>query len=100
MSISQCTTFSRAESNCTNSEFEIRDIEISNLQGTTNTNNVVSLQCSGVKPCHDITLTDIDLKLSTNGEEASAYLCGNVEDTHGWNCTGAVCVGASATGGC
>lgn len=100
ISISQCTTFSGAHGNCTSSKFELENIKMSHLHGTTATNTVASFQCSAVKPCHDITLTDIDLTLTTNGTEASAYLCGNVEDPHGWNCTGAVCVGGSATGGC
>ncbi|KAF2027136.1 extracellular exo-polygalacturonase-like protein [Setomelanomma holmii] len=100
-SISQCTRFSGApgEGNCTNSQFQIRDVEIVGLKGTTKDRRVASLQCSGVAPCTDIALEDIDLKFS-NGSSAEIYLCGHVVDAKGWNCTGAVCVGGSATGGC
>ncbi|KAF2101074.1 galacturan 1,4-alpha-galacturonidase B [Rhizodiscina lignyota] len=100
ISISQCTTFSGASGNCTSSKFELENIKYSKLTGTSTTSQVASLQCSGVKPCHDITITDVDLTINSTTTEASSYLCGNVEDPHGWNCTGPVCVGSSATGGC
>ncbi|KAE9989973.1 hypothetical protein EG327_001984 [Venturia inaequalis] len=100
-SISQCTRFSGApgEGNCTNSQFQIKDVVIDGMKGTTKDGRVVSLQCSGVAPCTNIALANVDLKFS-NGTAAGKYLCGNVVDTKGWNCTGAVCVGGSATGGC
>ncbi|KAB8219245.1 pectin lyase fold/virulence factor [Aspergillus novoparasiticus] len=99
--ISQCTRFSGAagEGNCTNSEFQVRDISVFNLSGTTESNRVASLQCSAVAPCTDIVLSGINLELK-NGTAASEYLCGNVENQKGFECTGAVCEGGSATGEC
>lgn len=99
--ISQCTRFSGAPGvgNCTNSQFQIRKVGIDGMVGTTKSSRVASLQCSAEKPCTDITLENIDVKL-TNGSVAGAYLCGNVMDTKGWNCTGKVCEGGSATGEC
>ncbi|KAJ4298925.1 hypothetical protein N0V90_004168 [Kalmusia sp. IMI 367209] len=88
-SISQCTRFSGAPGvgNCTNSKFQIRDVEIDGFVGTTKSNRVVSLQCSAEKPCTDITLNNVDVKWA-NGTVASDYLCGNVVDAKGWKCTG------------
>ncbi|PLB46165.1 galacturan 1,4-alpha-galacturonidase B [Aspergillus steynii IBT 23096] len=101
VAISQCTRFIGApgQGNCTSSEFQIRDITVANLSGTTKSSRVASLQCSAVAPCTDIGLLDVDLKL-TNGTAARQYLCGNVKDPKGFNCTGPVCEGGSSTGEC
>ncbi|KAI2465773.1 galacturan 1,4-alpha-galacturonidase B [Annulohypoxylon bovei var. microspora] len=101
VSISQCTRFSGApgDGNCTNSGFQILDIAVRNMSGTTRSNQIASLQCSAVKPCTDIGLFDIDLKF-VNGTSATDYLCGDTESPRGFNCTGEPCVGGSATGGC
>ena len=50
VAISQCTRFSGApgDGNCTNSQFQIRDITVANLKGTTESSRVASLQCSAV----------------------------------------------------
>lgn len=101
--VSQCTRFSGAPGvgNCTNSQFQVKNIEIDGMTGTTKDSGkrVVSLQCSAIAPCTNITLSNIDLKLSS-GAAPGNYLCCNVVNTPGWNCTGAACVGGSATGGC
>ncbi|KAI1357759.1 putative exo-polygalacturonase [Xylaria arbuscula] len=101
ISISQCTRFSGAPGvgNCTNSQFQIRDVNITGLKGTTTSSRVTSLQCSGVAPCTRIGVFDVALELS-NGTAATEYLCGNVKDQLGFVCTGDVCVGGSATGEC
>lgn len=96
--ISQCTTFSSASGNCTSSKFQLLDVVFGDIVGTSSTDEVASLQCSAVKPCENITITGIDL--TYNGTQAEEYLCGNVEGTFGFNCTGDACVGSSATGGC
>ncbi|KAJ5169249.1 uncharacterized protein N7482_004843 [Penicillium canariense] len=98
--ISQCTTFSGTAGNCTSSKFQLRDLSFRNINGTTTSHNVASFQCSAVEPCENIQITDVNLTLQSDGTEADAYLCGHVEGTRGFNCTGAVCVGGSATGGC
>lgn len=99
--ISQCTRFSGAPGtgNCTNSQFQIRNLEVRNVRGTTKNKNVASFQCSAVAPCTDIGLYDIDVRF-TNGTAAPGYLCGNVVNPEGFECTGPPCVGGSATGGC
>lgn len=99
--ISQCTRFSGAPSvgNCTNSQFQVRDVVIDGMKGLTKDGRVASLQCSAVAPCTNISLSDVSLKFS-NGTTAPFYLCGNVEDNKGWECTGPACVGGSSTGGC
>ncbi|OQD82269.1 hypothetical protein PENANT_c022G01860 [Penicillium antarcticum] len=99
--ISQCTRFSGApgQGNCTNSEFQIKKVEIHGLSGTSKSTRVASLQCSAVAPCTNITISDTALLLS-NGTAAEAHLCGNIENPIGFNCTGTPCVGGSATGEC
>jgi hypothetical protein len=101
VAISQCTRFSGApgQGNCTNSQFQIRDITIANLKGTTKSERVTSFQCSAVAPCTNIGMFGIDLEFA-NGTAAEEYLCGNVKDPRGFECTGEVCVGGSATGEC
>ncbi|KAL2854591.1 pectin lyase fold/virulence factor [Aspergillus pseudodeflectus] len=99
VAISQCTRFRGApgQGNCTNSQFQIRDITIANLKGTTESERVTSFQCSAVAPCTNIGMFGIDLEFA-NGTAAEEYLCGNVKDPRGFECTGEVCVGGSATG--
>ncbi|KAK6215737.1 exo-rhamnogalacturonase b [Colletotrichum tabaci] len=100
-SISQCTRFRGAPGvgNCTNSQFQIRDVTVRGMTGTTKSARVASLQCSAVAPCTDIGLFDVDLRFS-NGTAAASYLCGNVASPRGFECTGTPCVGGSATGEC
>ncbi|KAL4966725.1 pectin lyase fold/virulence factor [Aspergillus stella-maris] len=99
VAISQCTRFSGApgDGNCTNSQFQIRDITVADLSGTTESDRVASLQCSAVAPCTNIGLLGVELQLN-NGTAAESYLCGNVEMPKGFNCTGEVCEGGSSTG--
>jgi hypothetical protein len=99
--ISQCTRFSGApgQGNCTNSEFQIKNVVIDGLSGTSESTRVASLQCSAVEPCTNITIIDTSLQLD-NGTLANGYLCGNVVNPVGFECTGAPCVGGSATGEC
>ncbi|GAQ05909.1 alpha-L-rhamnosidase rgxB [Aspergillus lentulus] len=97
--ISQCTTFARAPSNCTSSKFQIWDLRIEDVTGSSKTDVVASFQCSAVKPCTDIQIRNVNLQLS-NGTMADEYLCGNVEGTRGFNCTGKACEKPSSTGGC
>jgi hypothetical protein len=101
VTISQCTRFmgSGGTGNCTSSKFKLSDITVKNITGTTKTTTVASFQCSAVEPCGDIEISGMGLKVA-NGTLAWKYLCGNVEDTVGFNCTGPACVGGSSTGGC
>ena len=99
--VSQCTRFSGApgKGNCTNSEFQIKNVVIDGLSGTSKSTRVASLQCSAVEPCTNITMVNTSLHLD-NGTAANGYLCGNVIDPTGFECTGVPCVGGSATGEC
>ncbi|OOQ90343.1 Alpha-L-rhamnosidase rgxB [Penicillium brasilianum] len=99
--ISQCTRFSGApgEGNCTNSEFQIKNVLIDGLRGTSESTRLASMQCSAVAPCTNITIVDSALHLN-NGTVAKEYLCGNVRNPEGFSCTGSPCVGGSATGEC
>ncbi|CAG8022233.1 unnamed protein product [Penicillium salamii] len=99
--ISQCTRFSGApgQGNCTNSEFQVKNVVIEGLSGTSKSTRVASLQCSAVAPCTNITISDTTLHLE-NGTLANGYLCGNVESSTGFECNGTPCVGGSATGEC
>lgn len=100
-SISQCTRFSGApgQGNCTNSEFQVKNIEIDGLTGDSKSARVASLQCSAVAPCTNITMTNVGLHF-TNGTVVADYLCGNAVNLGGFNCTGTPCVGGSSTGEC
>ncbi|KAL6915398.1 hypothetical protein FSST1_006893 [Fusarium sambucinum] len=101
VTISQCTRFSGApgSGNCTNSESQISRVIVNGLVGTTKDPRAASFQCSAVKPCTDIALLNVDLQINSTAE-ADQYLCGNVANPQGFNCTGAPCVGGSSTGGC
>ena len=98
--ISQCTTFSGAAGNCSSSEFQISNITFKSTYGTITSNQVASFQCSAVKPCEGISILDEHLTVSSNGSTADSYLCYEVENPIGWNCTGDACVGGSASGNC
>ncbi|KAH7014301.1 galacturan 1,4-alpha-galacturonidase B [Microdochium trichocladiopsis] len=107
--ISQCTRFWGApgDGNCTNSRFQVRDITIDGMTGTSRSSVVTSLQCSAVAPCEDISIRNVDIALlsgpgsgGSGGKDAGEYLCGNALDLQGFNCTGTPCVGGSAIGEC
>ena len=101
--ISQCTRFQGApgDGNCTNSGFEVRDVTLTGLTGTSKSPNVASLQCSAVKPCTNIGLFDVDLKKADNASApVKESLCGNALDVRGFECTGKPCEGGSSTGEC
>ncbi|GKT42985.1 alpha-L-rhamnosidase rgxB [Colletotrichum spaethianum] len=100
-SISQCTRFRGAPGvgNCTNSQFQIRDITVDGMVGTTKSARVASLQCSAIAPCTNIGLFNVNLRLP-NDTAAASYLCDNAASPRGFECTGTPCVGGSATGEC
>ncbi|KAI9172674.1 LOW QUALITY PROTEIN: exo-rhamnogalacturonase B [Paramyrothecium foliicola] len=101
VSVSQCTRFIGApgDGNCTNSQFRVNNITVDGLKGTTRSSRVASFQCSAVAPCTNLRLDNIDLRFD-NGTAAPQYLCGNVFEPKGFECTGKACEGGSSTGGC
>lgn len=103
VTIGSCTSFSGGgtPANCTNSEVQIYDISISGLTGSSETDTVASLQCSAVRPCYNIAIEDVDLTLTSDSSSApTEYLCSEVVDQVGFNCTGSACEESSATGQC
>lgn len=100
VSIGSCTSFSGGGTpvNCTNSLVQFHDIVVRGLTGTSGSGTVASLQCSAVKPCYNITLEDVEI--TKDGSEATSYLCSEVVDNVGFNCTGSACEESSATGQC
>lgn len=89
-----------APGNCTSSKFEIFNISVHSVRGTTKDGKVSSFQCSGIRPCHDINITGEYLVLKSNGTKADLFLCSNFFNTRGFKCTGAAYEGGSATGEC
>lgn len=100
--ISQCTTYKDGggPGNCTSSKFEISDINVHSVRGTTKDSKVSSFQCSGVKPCHDIKITGEHLVLKSNGTKADSFFCSNVFNMRGFKCTAFACEVGSATREC
>lgn len=102
VAISQCTRFIGApgDGNCTNSQFQIKDVTVADLSGTTESGPVTSFQCSAVAPCTRLGVFGVDLEYAGGNGIAEEYLCGNVVDPRGFECTGEPCVGGSSTGEC
>lgn len=99
--ISQCTTFSGTAGNCSSSEFQIGNITFASISGTTSsTSDVASFQCSAVEPCANLAIENVLVVDASSGDTADQYLCDNVQNSIGWNCTGSACSGGSATGEC
>lgn len=86
--ITQCTSYNGVEGGCDTSKFKIEGMHWGNTKGTSSGDKVVSLQCSGAAPCTNITIFDNDLTVEKNGTVPKSYLCSNVVDPVGFNCTG------------
>lgn len=59
---------------------EIQDVKYIDVKGTSATDVSVSLQCGKVKPCRDIELSDLELKMSGTGKNTKAA-CLNAQTT-------------------
>lgn len=86
--IRQCTSYNGVEGGCDTSKFKIDGMFWGNSTGTVKQNKVVSLQCSGAAPCTNVNIFNNDWKIESNGSIPTSYLCSNVEDPKGFNCTG------------
>lgn len=86
--ITQCTSYNCIEGGCDTSSFHIDDMRWGNTTGTTMNNLVLSLQCSGEAPCTNINIFNNDLTVQKNGSVPKEFLCSNVDDPKGFNCTG------------
>jgi galacturan 1,4-alpha-galacturonidase len=85
--ITQCTSYNEATGECNTSEFNIRDITVANWTGTSTSAVLAELQCSGASPCTDIKYENVSVEIPSNNTMASHYLCGNVTDPIGFECT-------------
>ncbi|KAJ4293230.1 hypothetical protein N0V90_008512 [Kalmusia sp. IMI 367209] len=86
--ITQCTSYNGVQGGCDTSLFHVDGMHWGNTTGTTRNNLVLSLQCSGAAPCTNIDIFDNDLTVQSNGTKPTSFLCSNVEDPKGFNCTG------------
>lgn len=86
--ITQCTSYNSASGGCDTSEFNIRDLRLINWTGTAASDVVSDIQCSAASPCTGIVIDQVDIIDSVNGTRPANYLCDNVVDPTGFNCTG------------
>lgn len=59
------------------SDVQIKDVTFRNIWGTSGSKVAVNLQCSGVVPCRNVKLVDINLGYSGHGGSAVSQ-CSNV----------------------
>jgi hypothetical protein len=85
--ITQCTSYNEASGECNTSEFNIHDITIANWTGTSTSAVLGELQCSGASPCTGIKFENVSIEIPSNNTMANHYLCGNVTDPIGFECT-------------
>ena len=85
--VTQCNSYSGFTGQCDTSKFQISDFSIDTVGGTLKTDVVASMQCSGAAPCTGISIRNVMFSANT-GATARQYLCSNVEDPNGFECTG------------
>ena len=79
--ITQCTSYNSASGNCDTSEFNIRDLSILNWNGTTTSDVIGDMQCSGASPCTGLRIEGVGGIVDTvNGTHPDQYLCDSVVD--------------------
>jgi len=89
-SITQCTNYEGNGGDCDTSKFNIRNVSIENWTGTSQSEVIGELQCSGVSPCKGMSFQDINLASSTGGKAPNQYICDSVVAPQGFNCTGPI----------
>ncbi|KAF7190679.1 Alpha-L-rhamnosidase rgxB [Pseudocercospora fuligena] len=87
--LAQCTNYEGQQGGCDTSKFQISDIHWGNAQGSLKGDRVATLQCSAAAPCYNIELFNNYLWALDQDIQATSYLCEAVENTIGFNCTGA-----------
>lgn len=85
--ITQCTSYNGVEGGCDTSRFQISDMHWGNAHGTTRSDRVATLDCSAEAPCERVQLFDNDLTVAGDGRDVQTYLCDNVVDQVGFECT-------------
>jgi len=83
--ITQCTTFSGNVGNCTSSLFQIRNVTISGLTGTSVSSRIATMKCAAVK-CPFITIENVDVRNVTTDAPVTTYSCSNVRNYTGFTC--------------
>jgi galacturan 1,4-alpha-galacturonidase len=86
--ITQCNSYSGFTGQCDTSKFQISDFSIDTVGGTLQTDVVASMQCSGAAPCEGIAIRNVLFTAHESGATARQYLCSNVENPDGFECTG------------
>lgn len=96
-SISQCTSYSGATNiSCDTSTFKISNITLSNITGSVDSAIVANMQCSAdANGCDNIMIenihvTDTGSVANATHQDAYRYLCNNVNNPIGFECTGNV----------
>lgn len=88
--ITQCTSYNDATGACDTSEFNIHDITLENWSGTSTSNVLGELQCSGASPCYGIKYDNVAIEIPSNNTMAEHFLCGEgMKDSNaiGFECT-------------
>lgn len=67
---------------------QISDLHWGDTHGTVNGNRVAALQCSAAAPCHNINIFNNNLTALDSGKPSEEYLCEQVDDVSGFECTG------------
>ncbi len=68
---------------------QVSDMHWGNARGTLKGDRVATLQCSAEAPCTNISLFDNDLWALDQDRPSDSYLCEEVVNPCGFNCTGA-----------
>ncbi|KAH8197763.1 hypothetical protein TruAng_008052 [Truncatella angustata] len=85
--ITQCTTFSGTAGDCNSSKFQLKDITVKNVSGSSASSYVANLQCSEDSGgCIDIEIDDVDLVDTGTGDDVAGYKCKNIVDPIGFDC--------------
>jgi galacturan 1,4-alpha-galacturonidase len=86
--IIQCTSFSGYTGNCNTSTLAISDLDFGNIQGTVvaGVTRLGTFDCSGAVPCHNITISGVNVEMVGNGSQVQGYSCTAVEGTTGFSC--------------
>lgn len=86
--ITQCTSYNSATGDCDTSLFNIRNLKIEDWHGNGVSDVVADIQCSAASPCTGFEIEGINIVDTVNNTAPYNYLCDNVVDPVGFNCTG------------
>lgn len=87
VSISQCTTFSGTTGDCNSSKFQLKNIRINEITGSSASSLIANLQCSEDSGgCIDIEIDNVNLIDVDSGDALTRYKCSNVVDPVGFDC--------------